>query len=1160
MFEWKTASNAIYLGDEETGGKGRQFKARFLVPGLVKYDYGVCLLTKENADKFIQDFVGCPVIIEHQDVTDENVKEIGAGDIFSVWFDEKDGYYWCNGIIRDKKALELINKGYSVSCQYVITEYSDNTTGALHNGNPYDKVIENGRPEHLAIVKNPRYEGAIIAVNAIMAENEAQWITIKPNGEEHKGRHLLIKDGETPSDAVRRVYGDKNQKTLFDTKEYKKTKEDFKKEDEEKQKKVEEYKKSAQKRQDNLEYLGVEDPDDLEDLSGEDITFEEWEEKRKDKKEQSQKESKKQDKSDDDNIPKAYSRSEKTKLLYKYKTGKISRDEWIKATEKLNASNSLIQSIKDKLYTAILDYFVELKASNEDKWITVHPHGKDSDDYRRLKIHDGESVEDAMHRNGWYEKRQAKETQKKTETKTEAKPEQKQPDKEEKGEQPKSEQDKSIDKYLTDKSDRGFFYQSKGTSTYTNGEKRAEVEEFGENGGKYRAVFYDGTRRKDIKAYWTKRGMEKAVREHLQGGANKETKALEAPKDLNEAETNYNEVLKRYNENDRKRWQSGLSNAEYHKAWDEAEKAKKELTTARREYAESIMANFEEVENNPYEERQQARRDRYEEMAYKTSVEASKAHQAFRDKMGVIPAGQPIHGARDARYRERAWDTLGKAVKLNEKADYYAQKAGSVGKAGISADDANAIAKLAQKYKSGVDSAEKRRIIDRVIDIHKRSKSDAPKTEDFSQYGFNVERNTDINRLQLKFDGKPDESTRAILKSHGFRWSPREGAWQRQLTGNAEYSLKRIKEELTANNAFVNEFKDALYTSIAEGIYNRLGELLAQNKSNNLKEKWITIKGNHILLKEGESIADAFKRVTGVSFTKANKYEKKDNHKPSKEYSEILTKVKENNQKEIKPEEIINQAVKTFSNKFSEEKLRGKINFADEYNSGIAKTKRQTFQLYSNEKGEYNRTRAEKHKEIINELFKNKDTAKPKNGEAPTFMILGGRGGSGKGNFGKEGKSCQVYNKKDYIVLDADAIKEMLKPPYNGYNAFEVHQESSDILTQALAKARREGLNVVWDGTMKTLSSVEKKLKPFMDSKYNIEMYYMHLPREKAAERAIGRFMEDENGRYVPLTELLKMKDNEANFDKLKKYASKWAFYNNDVPFGTDPVLIDKNY
>lgn len=50
---------------------------------------------------------------------------------------------------------------------------------------------------------------------------------------------------------------------------------------------------------------------------------------------------------------------------------------------------------------------------------------------------------------------------------------------------------------------------------------------------------------------------------------------------------------------------------------------------------------------------------------------------------------------------------------------------------------------------------------------------------------FRTEINTDANRLQLIFDGKPAENVRAILKNNGFRWSPRYMAWQRQLTENA---------------------------------------------------------------------------------------------------------------------------------------------------------------------------------------------------------------------------------------------------------------------------------------------------------------------------------------------------------------------------------------
>ena len=401
--------NAIYL-DKEMGGKGRQFKSRFLVPGLVKYDYGVCLLTKENADKFIQGFIGCPVVINHQDVTDANAKDVSVGNIFSVWFDEKDGYYWCNGIITDKHAIELIDKGYSVSCQYTITEYSDNNSGALHNGNPYDKIIENGKPEHLAIVNNPRYEGAIIAVNAILAQNEDRWITIHPNGEENKGRHLLLKDGETPKEAMQRQWG------VYEKRQAK----------------------------------------------------------------EGSKETSKETYYDDD-MEESYTDSYADSIKKDF-------DEFMKS-KKEEKKEDYYEEDNEEYYTQ--DYADSIK--------------KDFDDFMKSK-------------------------------------------KEDKKEETKSEEDKSIDKYLTDKSDKGWLYKTKGTSTYTNGEKRVEVEEFGENGGKYDVHFYEGSRRvKSSKTYATKSGMEKAVREHLDGGANKETKALETKTDLNAAKEKYNDILKKYN-------------------------------------------------------------------------------------------------------------------------------------------------------------------------------------------------------------------------------------------------------------------------------------------------------------------------------------------------------------------------------------------------------------------------------------------------------------------------------------------------------------------------------------------------------------------------------------------------------------------------------------
>ena len=56
--------------------------------------------------------------------------------------------------------------------------------------------------------------------------------------------------------------------------------------------------------------------------------------------------------------------------------------------------------------------------------------------------------------------------------------------------------------------------------------------------------------------------------------------------------------------------------------------------------------------------------------------------------------------------------------------------------------------------------------------------------------------NTEIMRLQLFFDGKPEADVRSVLKSNGFKWAPSQEVWQRQLTTNARYALERVIKEL----------------------------------------------------------------------------------------------------------------------------------------------------------------------------------------------------------------------------------------------------------------------------------------------------------------------------------------------------------------------------
>ncbi len=51
-------------------------------------------------------------------------------------------------------------------------------------------------------------------------------------------------------------------------------------------------------------------------------------------------------------------------------------------------------------------------------------------------------------------------------------------------------------------------------------------------------------------------------------------------------------------------------------------------------------------------------------------------------------------------------------------------------------------------------------------------------------------------RTKIYFDSKPSEEVRTELKSHGFRWSPTNQAWQRKLTQDSIYTTKRMFKDI----------------------------------------------------------------------------------------------------------------------------------------------------------------------------------------------------------------------------------------------------------------------------------------------------------------------------------------------------------------------------
>ena len=87
------------------------------------------------------------------------------------------------------------------------------------------------------------------------------------------------------------------------------------------------------------------------------------------------------------------------------------------------------------------------------------------------------------------------------------------------------------------------------------------------------------------------------------------------------------------------------------------------------------------------------------------------------------------------------------------------------------------------------NSAEIRRLEKRVDEITRNQEVG------FSGWEFDggrAEANTDMNRLQIFFDERPDAAKCAQMKSNGFKWAPSQGAWQRQLNDNAIYAAGRL--------------------------------------------------------------------------------------------------------------------------------------------------------------------------------------------------------------------------------------------------------------------------------------------------------------------------------------------------------------------------------
>lgn len=255
-----------------------------------------------------------------------------------------------------------------------------------------------------------------------------------------------------------------------------------------------------------------------------------------------------------------------------------------------------------------------------------------------------------------------------------------------------------------------------------------------------------------------------------------------------------------------------------------------------------------------YEERRQARIDRLQGRAQKAQAESHAAWEAERAIADRIPLGQPIlvghHSEKGHRALIKRLHRLAdKGLAEQQKAEHYAEAAQAAAtNRAVSADDPEAVRKLREKLagaealqarmkaanaairkhaKAGPEaqvaalvetgltestarklllpdfcgrigfadyaltnnSAEIRRTRKRIEALEAEAGAETVERE---VAGVQVVENAEANRLQLVFPGKPDDATRHLLKSHGFRWAPSEGAWQRLLNAEARWAAEKV--------------------------------------------------------------------------------------------------------------------------------------------------------------------------------------------------------------------------------------------------------------------------------------------------------------------------------------------------------------------------------
>lgn len=290
--------------------------------------------------------------------------------------------------------------------------------------------------------------------------------------------------------------------------------------------------------------------------------------------------------------------------------------------------------------------------------------------------------------------------------------------------------------------------------------------------------------------------------------------------DVQKFEDNVNELINRYKANDtltEKDWEEVESIAEKYSS--NLAKYTNESNRVEASYPSWVIAGPANYNTRKNDAKHSRLRSLYQENENRLDPD----NNVYLKKINDILSGANIQSndSNAIGKLQRKYDTL-KAELENGKAmnAYFRKNKTLVGFPGISEEAAKAFdAKNASgdyfarqpfmAYRLQNGNAELRRIQGRIDELKSaqsaaeaaKANPEAAAAETAARYpkveGVEVQENAEEMRVQLRFPGKPDDETRTLLKSYGFRWSPTQGAWQRQLNGNGKYAAKKVMETLS---------------------------------------------------------------------------------------------------------------------------------------------------------------------------------------------------------------------------------------------------------------------------------------------------------------------------------------------------------------------------